>query len=382
MNSASRLHILDLLRGVAIVGTLATNIWIFSNPGSATLMPMDQGQSVVEVLQSVFVNGNFLAMLTILFGVGLYMKYQNSKASEVPWIPFYLLTMFILFIEGLFHFVFIFEYDILMTYAITGAIVAFLVQLKTKTITIWVIVTLSLHTFGILIYYMQTYIAFSDPTLYTAIQQIALETTSLYQFGTYFEQVLYRIENFFLLRSEAFSLIYGSIGLYLIGIRLYLAGAFNMDKKGILIQKKLMFWGFGIGLPLNLLSLVPGGYFEIPVRFLFAPVLTIGYIGLIAWLMNRGALRWIQKQFEVIGRTALSCYVLQSILASLYFYSFGLGFIGVDGILAVVVGVVLISICMLGFAHLTLKTFGVGPLEWLWKTLSKMPFKNRRYSAK
>ncbi|GAK05141.1 putative membrane protein [Geomicrobium sp. JCM 19037] len=197
MNSASRLHILDLLRGVAIVGTLATNIWIFSDPGSATLMPMNQGQSVVEMLQSVFVNGNFLAMLTILFGVGLYMKYQNSKGSQVPWIPFYLLTMFILFIEGLFHFVFIFEYDILMTYAITGAIVAFLVQLKPKTMTIWIIVTLSLHTFGILIYYVQTYIAFSDPTSYTAIQQIALETTSLYQFGTYFEQVLYRIENFF-----------------------------------------------------------------------------------------------------------------------------------------------------------------------------------------
>ncbi|GAK05142.1 hypothetical protein JCM19037_3613 [Geomicrobium sp. JCM 19037] len=55
-----------------------------------------------------------------------------------------------------------------------------------------------------------------------------------------------------------------------------------MDKKGMYIQKKLMLWGFSIGLPLNLLSLVPGGYFEIPVRFLFAPVLTFGYIGLIA----------------------------------------------------------------------------------------------------
>jgi uncharacterized protein len=45
-------------------------------------------------------------------------------------------------------------------------------------------------------------------------------------------------------------------------------------------------WGIALGLPLNLLYLAPGGLFELPVRYLFTPILPLGYVGLIALLVE------------------------------------------------------------------------------------------------
>lgn len=84
-----------------------------------------------------------------------------------------------------------------------------------------------------------------------------------------------------------------------------------------------MIYGLGIGIPLNLLALVPGGYFDLATRYIFAPVLALGYIGLFAWVLHKKMVPWIMKRFEAIGKTALSCYILQNIVASLIFFMVG-----------------------------------------------------------
>ena len=59
-----------MLRGVAILGTLGTNIWIFTDPrGPAGVFAGLAGAGVEQWLRFL-ANGKFLALLTLLFGVG------------------------------------------------------------------------------------------------------------------------------------------------------------------------------------------------------------------------------------------------------------------------------------------------------------------------
>ena len=133
-------------------------------------------------------------------------------------------------------------------------------------------------------------------------------------------------------------------------------------------------WGLLLGVPLNLLYFVPGGLFELPVRYLFAPILSLGYAGLVALALERDFLPWISDRLSEVGRMALSCYVLQNILASVVFYGWGFGLtgrIGAVGTLAVFFG---ICATLTLFAHLWLGRFRSGPLEGVWRKLSLMPF--------
>ena len=109
--------------------------------------------------------------------------------------------------------------------------------------------------------------------------------------------------------------------------------------------------------------------------YLFAPILSVGYAGLVALMMERNALPWPSARFAEVGRMALSCYVLQNVLASVVFYGWGFGLtgrLGAPGTLAV-----LFAICAMLtlLAHSWLRFFRFGPLEALWRWLSLLPFR-------
>ena len=74
------------------------------------------------------VNGKLLGLLTIMFGVGLELKYQQAIRKGNTWPGVYIWTVIFLFVEGFIHFTLVMEYDILMSYAVTAMIVAFIVK--------------------------------------------------------------------------------------------------------------------------------------------------------------------------------------------------------------------------------------------------------------
>lgn len=84
-----RIRLLDILRGFAILGTLGTNVWFFAYAGDtfATDQIADEYEhgSFLESLVSMFVYGKMLSLLTIMFGVGLELKYQQAKRKNTPW---------------------------------------------------------------------------------------------------------------------------------------------------------------------------------------------------------------------------------------------------------------------------------------------------------
>lgn len=123
---AGRIDLLDVLRGVAILGTLGTNIWFFAI--NATQRDFDTGSDgVVQAISDAITNGKFLGMLAILFGVGLAIQHASAMRRRSRWPWRYEWRNVLLLADGALHFVLVMEFDILMGYAITGMLAAFVV---------------------------------------------------------------------------------------------------------------------------------------------------------------------------------------------------------------------------------------------------------------
>ncbi|WP_055108279.1 DUF418 domain-containing protein [Paenibacillus ihumii] len=386
--SYERIRLLDILRGFAIIGTLGTNIWLFAHLGNTdylfTYAHYDWWASadvLIRYITLFLVNGKLLGLLTILFGAGLEIQFGRLQSRQKRWPGPYLWTTVFLLLEGLLHYTLVLEYDILMSYALTAVIVAFIVKRGDRAIkrTMWI--TGIIHVlFVSLLFLASLALYLVDGGL---SMNMAGSTESLYSTGTWLEQIVFRIENFAVFRLEAIYVLFLNIFLFLAGVRLMRAGAFHPDEKGRAIRRRMLRIGLGAGIPLNLLLFVPGGIFDFPLRYLFAPVMSIGYIALIALLTERFH-RWrLWAVLERVGKMALSCYVLQNVLASVVFYGWGWGLGGKTGSLGTVAIWLCISLCLSCFAWLWLSLFKQGPLETIRKIMvRRLSAKERNHDSK
>ncbi|WP_413366845.1 DUF418 domain-containing protein [Lysinibacillus sp. 3P01SB] len=363
MERTDRIRLLDILRGVAILGTLGTNIWIFAYLGDLSYITTSQFSSwwelddFVRMIILFLVNGKLLGLLTIMFGVGMELKYRQMQRKGRPWPGVYMWTAVFLLVEGFLHFTLVMEYDILMSYGVTAIIAAFIIKRGEKVISCTMKALGGIHAAVILLVMIGGLLG-ANMSL-GSFQEVV----GLYRDGSWIEQVQYRLANFLPLRAEAIFVIPMNIFLFLLGVRLMRSGVFAEGEEGKRKRGKLLKWGLGIGLPLNALIFIPGGVFDLPVRYLFAPILALGYIGVIGRVVenSKGILIW--RCLEKTGQMSLSCYVTQNILASAIFYGWGLGLGGKLDALGVILIWISISLIQVLFAASWMNAFKLGPLE-------------------
>lgn len=358
-----RIRLLDILRGFAILGTLGTNIWIFAHLGDLSYLTTYaytgwwKLDDLLRMIVLFFVNGKMLGLLTIMFGVGMEMKYQQAKRVGKTWPGVYMWVLLILLLEGLLHFVLVMEYDILMSYGITGMIAAFIIRGGDRAISITMKVIGSVHVIVILGMLLLGLMG-ANMSLGNFDQVVAL-----YRDGSWLEQVQYRLSHFVQLRFEPIFVIPLNVFLFLLGVRLMRSGVFAPDEHGQRQRSKLIRLGIYVGVPLNLLIFIPGGIFDMPVRYLFAPFLSIGYIALIGKMVQYNKLDRLWRLLENTGKMSLSCYVMQNVIASVLCYGWGLALGGKLNSLTIIAIWVEISVFQLWFASRWLRIFKLGPME-------------------
>lgn len=137
--------------------------------------------------------------------------------------------------------------------------------------------------------------------------------------------------------------------------------------------------GVGVGLPLNILVVVvqsAGGFFvvlagQVLLMSLAAPVLTVGIAAWGVLLYERGPWPWL----ESAGRLALSNYLVQSVVFSAVFYTYGCGLFGRVGAATGVGLSVALFTMQLMVSRWWLGRFSTGPVERLlrWMTYGRRP---------
>lgn len=318
--ATGRIAALDVLRGLAILGTFGTNVWIFTYPGGVAgfvAAGFPSGGAVETALRAL-ANGKFLALLTLLFGVGLELQYRSATRRGMPWPGRYLVRVVILFVEGLMHYVLVFEFDVLMGYAITSLLVAYLIGRSDRVVAAWMVGVGGLYV-AALGAGTVALLALPDDSGTAAVRAGA--TVS------WLAQVRNRLDAFVLYRLEMVVIVPSAIVLFLLGSRLLREGAFDDTAAGAQIRVRLMVLGFGVGAPLNAVTAFAGAGWFLVDRYLLPPLIALGLLGLVTEVVLRGRREPgpVRRSLAAVGRTALSCYVFQNVVASVLCYGWGFG---------------------------------------------------------
>ncbi|MBF6331372.1 DUF418 domain-containing protein [Nocardia transvalensis] len=368
---SSRLPALDVLRGIAILGTLGTNIWILTNP--AGLVGYIEGldppggwwQWAERVLQQL-AQGKFLGLLTIMFGIGLAIQQRSATRAGRPWPGGYPWRAALLFLDGLLNFLFIAEFDVLMGYAVTGAVVAVLLATSDRAQRRWLAGAAAVHLA------MLTLIAVA---IAAAPQGVSAPAEPMdpnpYADGSFWDLVVFRMQHALTFRLETIFVFPMSIALFLLGAHLFRAGLF--EAAGARLRRRLLVLGFAVGAPLDLVLGVWNRDLIMITRYGLAPLVSLGILALVAeFYVRRPRTGFPGRRFAEVGRMALSCYILQNLVASVLCYGWGLGLaarVSAAGRVPFTIAIYLtVCVTMVVFAHFWLRRFERGPVEWLWHT--------------
>lgn len=116
-----RIEALDVVRGFALLGIFLMNIEWFNRPFAAFNEGMPRGLTGLDWLASwgisYFVQGKFWTIFSMLFGMGFAVMLVRAKDAGRHFVRIYLRRILGLAVFGALHYIFIWEGDILFSYA-------------------------------------------------------------------------------------------------------------------------------------------------------------------------------------------------------------------------------------------------------------------------
>lgn len=392
-----RIVAIDILRGFAVLGILLINIRSYAMPDISLSNPSEYGSDAAHNrfaynLTYVLAKQKFMAIFSMLFGASVLLftdrLLQKGKGPRAHFVRNGWLLLF-----GLAHLILIWSGDVLLVYAACAFPLYFLRKLPPR----W---HLSL---GLMVFFVPVLIT---GLVHNQIPNFDQEGQDLFYDlwhpdpedleknveryrGDYQTQVAKRWEYETDLGSTGpqrilTASLWGnyfarSLGMMLFGMALYRWGVFGA-KLSTRAYRRMTWLGFGIGIPFCLMGLEYNLYnswdwkrcyfFGRIGNFLGTGPVAVGYIGLVMLWCQGPQFPWLKARFTEVGRTALSCYIGQSLIATFIFYGFGLGLYGkVDYFLqfVFVLGIWALQIFLVRF---WLKHFRQGPLEWFWRCLT------------
>jgi uncharacterized protein len=394
-----RIAALDGIRGVAILGILLANIAGLAGPAYALDVSgtvTDASRSWHEALIIALVAGKFRGMLAILFGIGLMLQFQSRKAAGGPWPGSYLRRSLLLALIGLVHGLLLWYGDILLAYGVTALIMMWFAWSSDKVLR-WVVLIglifgflFGMNALGIAIRGESAGGAASwfrealPGSPYLNIWITPAGETEAYRHGGYGIQTLHRVGVVALAFINDLILLpyYGA--LFAGGMLIARSRVWEDRERLERALRRGMMYGLGIGLPLNLatipLTLAGKGFgTSEAVEVCFGAILAVGYLSLLGWLFVR--FPSLLRLFAPVGRTALSCYLLTSVIATTIYYSWGLGLFGRSTEAQDWMVVVGIWGVLLGFAAWWTRWFEYGPVEWVWRSAvekRRLPWRRAR----
>jgi uncharacterized protein len=166
------------------------------------------------------------------------------------------------------------------------------------------------------------------------------------------------------------------LGCFLLGIWLLRRGVFHNLAKHRRLLLGFVAVGLLVGLPLQVgYAITSARTPNSVVSTLFwvcgAPLLALGYLGLFSFWSLSGRAEWLQRRFRAVGRMALTNYLLQSVICTTLFYSYGFALYGRLGRGPLLLVVAAVWLFELALSPVWLRFFHMGPVEWVWRSLAE-----------
>jgi uncharacterized protein len=170
------------------------------------------------------------------------------------------------------------------------------------------------------------------------------------------------------------------MGMMLLGMALFKSGALTLGWSTRAYATMLLL-GYGFGLSVNALEVRhvlshPGDPAAAMLPWTLTYDLgriptTLGHVALAMLVVRAGVFRSLLKPFAAAGQMALSNYLAQSVICLLLFTGLGLGWYGQLERYQLYYVVFAIWAVELTWSPLWLARFQYGPMEWLWRSLTR-----------
>lgn len=381
MNSKpERIEIIDSLRGFAVFGILVSHCCNLFFLGEATnTTAIDKG---VSIFVKLFINDKFYSLFSFLFGLSFSLMLSRTDDSAPRFYIKFAWRLVLLGMIGLLHNLH-WNDDILSIYAFLGFILLLVSQFNNK-IVFALSMLLLLNLPSVFINMIQNSMTAQEIKLNQELEEKVLSAfTEVMKHGAYLDTIKANISTHkyklqYYMDSGRFSFMLGFFFLGLIAGRLKLFYYFKENRKKF--EKTTVYAG-SIALALTSLALLFVLYkdqlssqiyaYQKPLLKLQSIVLTLTYATGMSLFFAREPIKWLAKQFAIIGKMALTNYVLHSVLGTLLLCGYGLGLINHSiSVRIALVASIPIFLAMILFSHFWLSRFSYGPLEWVWRVLT------------
>lgn len=416
----ARIDALDILRGVAVLGILLMNIPMMGlrfQWGKPDLPVAPNLDWTVFLIQDIGFAGTMRGLFTLLFGAGMViMLRQADEAHGTAARQAYYTRCFALMVLGVINFaIFLWPGEILFNYGVCGLVLPLFRKAPTRMLLTGTVALLAVMTIGISAPALKAVETLrqaeaaveakaAGKTL-TEEQKKALEKreakikerTGPEARAKEREQRTHLVpllswsaqewNTFNLDLNEGAHLgLLESLAFMMLGVALFQTGVLSGAQPASLYWRMLV-GGLVIGLA------VRGGADLLRWRAGFLghsvanPVMaltyefgrlamTLAWLGGLLLLIKGQVLGALGRALGAVGRTALTNYILQSVVTSILFYGFGFydrfGFAQLMGVAAAIwVGQTILSV-------LWLRAFEMGPAEWLLRSLTYGSWRSMR----
>jgi uncharacterized protein len=336
---------------------------------------------ILEILITFFVRAKFYSLFSLLFGWGMAMQMSRAKHRGSKFIPVYLRRLLVLLIFGILHGALIWSGDILTMYALLGFLLLLFRNRSQKLV---------LAAAGLMLL-LAIVTTIPGPTMDTvrdwcgAIPGCLHTDTnlpeSLYGSGTFAEIARLRYQDY----SHGFWWVPCYLGnvfaMFLLGLYVGKRRIFRQVEQHLSLLRWVTWLGLAIGVLFSGASvyflirteLIPAEYRRLVLvgtRTIGAPALMLFYVSGIILLQRKDSWHRRLAPLGFVGRSALSNYLMQSILGTLIFYNYGLGLYGeVSALFAFILSVVIFA-SQIRLSRWWFESHQYGPAERLWRALT------------
>lgn len=387
-----RIAVVDVLRAFALLGIIVTHSaggFLAGRPPDPGFMTFGRVDEVFAQLNSLFVFGKFFTIFSFLFGLSFAIQMRSAEQKGESFTGRFAWRLAVLALIALVHGLF-FTGDILIIYAALGFLLIPFRKLGTKALLV-IALLLIFNVPGMLLGLLPS----SPPSaeMQALAMQSARQQFEAKQLGGFSELFATTYGDAF--RGKfMFQVVTGRLwitfGLFLLGLVAGRARIFEQTDESRTLFAKLLIGAGVVALVTTMIAFLNSTPFALPslprelASFLMTAqqaTLSAFYVAAATLIYWRDPVHGLLAKLAPVGKMGLTVYLMQTVFGLGIFYGIGLGMLGKMGVAAAIGWGVAFFVVQVIVARAWMRRFAMGPVEWLWRSLTYFKLQPLRISG-
>ncbi|HET8679857.1 MAG TPA: DUF418 domain-containing protein, partial [bacterium] len=332
---------------------------------------------LIDWLIRFLAEGKFYPLFAFLFGFGMAVQMARTEARGARFLPLYMRRLVVLLLIGAGHALLLWAGDILVPYALLGFILILFRKRSGRTVMAFAVIGL-VTAIAVNVVFITRGDGPANEGILRLLDARALRVYAQGTFAQIFSQRLLDLAILYMLAPLSFPHFFV---MFLLGLYAGRRGFFRDPEAARTIARRALPWILGLGLLGNVIFVAAreqarrsesdlAAIAAVTSSLVAGPVLSAAYVAIVILLVHNEVWRGRLLPLAALGRMALTNYLLQSLICTTIFYSYGLGLFGTVGPVYGALLTVAIYAVQVPLSIWWLRRFRFGPVEWLWRSLT------------